>query len=198
MYSKATWFPQRPTTVLSGLYFGPSSVALTVQDLVQWKTKCSQELLMAVWSLLLSLKQEFLKNHLTGVPVTPNQQGTMDMQYQVLSSVGAQKMNSIGYQVTNLEAIEFHWEHFDLNIDAVWQPGIETPFSPPTSNKFEMGSIAENLILVDEDQHKGKSRPPPTFQISERPTHPPVLRRSHLFETRNANVPDFNYRNLIE
>ena len=53
------------------LDFGPDSVTLTVKDLVHEMTKSSQELPLAVWSLLMSQRQDFLSNHLARVPVTP-------------------------------------------------------------------------------------------------------------------------------
>ena len=52
--------------------FGPDSVTLTVKDLFQVLTTCSQEIPLAAWSLLLSQRQQFSNNHLARVPVTPN------------------------------------------------------------------------------------------------------------------------------
>ena len=54
------------------LDFGPDSVTLTVQDLVQEKTISSQKIPLVAWSLLLSQRQQFLNNHLARDPVTPN------------------------------------------------------------------------------------------------------------------------------
>ena len=82
------------------LDFGPDSVTLTVKDLVQEMTKISQEIPLAAWSLLLSQRQQFLNNHPARVPITPNQQGTQEMSNEVLSSVGAQVMDTSGYQVS--------------------------------------------------------------------------------------------------
>ena len=55
--------------------FGPDSVTLTVNDIVQVMTMSSREFPLAAWSLLLSQRQQLMNNHLTRVPVTPNQQG---------------------------------------------------------------------------------------------------------------------------
>ena len=71
------------------LDFGPDSVSMAVNDLDQNITISSQEIPLAAWQLLLSQRQEFLDNHLSRVPITPNQQGTFEMR-EVLSSVGAQ------------------------------------------------------------------------------------------------------------
>ena len=73
------------------LDFGPDSVTLTVKDLVEEMTIGSQEIPLAAWCLLLSHRQQFMNNHLARVPVTPNQQGTIEMRDEVLSSVGAQE-----------------------------------------------------------------------------------------------------------
>ena len=64
------------------------------------------------------------------------------MRDEVLSSVGAQDMDTSGYQVSDLEDFEFHWEDTALNIDAVRRPGIDTPSSPSTVNHFEMVSMS--------------------------------------------------------
>ena len=73
------------------LDFGPDSVTLTKKDLVHEMTMSSQGYPLAVWSLLLSPRQQFLNNHLARGPVTPNQQQTHERRDEVLSSVGAQE-----------------------------------------------------------------------------------------------------------
>ena len=82
------------------LEFGPDSVTLTVKDLVHEMTISSQKNPLAAWSLLLSRRQQFLNIHLARVPVTLNQQGTHDFRDKILSSVGAQDMDTSGYQVS--------------------------------------------------------------------------------------------------
>ena len=76
------------------LDLGPDSVTIAVNDLDQNKTISSQEIPLAAWQLLLSRKQDFLNNHLARVPITPNQEGTMEMREEVLSSVGAQDLDT--------------------------------------------------------------------------------------------------------
>ena len=86
----------------------------------------------------------------------------MDMRDEVLSSVGAQDMDTSGYQVSaDLDDVEFYCENDRLDVDAVFRPGMDTPFSPSTFNNFEIGSMAENPILIDEEQDKENSPPPP-------------------------------------
>ena len=82
------------------LDFGPDSVTIAVNDLDQNKTISSQEIPLAAWKLLLSQRQNFLNIHLARVPITPNQKGTMEMRDEVLSSVGAQDLDTSSYQVS--------------------------------------------------------------------------------------------------
>ena len=174
------------------LDFGPDSVTVTVKDLVREMKISSQEIPLAAWSLLLSQKQQFLNNHLARVPVTPNQQGTHEMRDEVLSSVGAQDMDTSGYQVSTADRddVEIYWEIEQLVVHAVFKPGIDTRFSPTAFDDLEMGSSAENPILLDEEEDKENSPPPPTTPVSERPTRSPALLRSRTFGARMENVPD--------
>ena len=71
------------------LDFGPDSVTIAVNDLDQNITISSQEIPLAAWQLLFSQRRDFLDNHLPRVPITQNQEGTMEMRDEVPSSVGA-------------------------------------------------------------------------------------------------------------
>ena len=133
------------------LDFGPHSVTIAVNDLDQNLTISPQEIPLAVWHLLLSQRQDFLNNHLPRVPITENQEGTMEMRDEVLSSVGAQDLDTSSYQVSDLEDIEFNWENSQLDMDAVFRPGIDTPFSPNTFDDFSMKGSVENPTLLDEE-----------------------------------------------
>ena len=121
------------------LDFGPISVTIAVNDLGQNITISSEEIPLAAWQLLLSQRQDFLNNHLARVPITPNQEGTIEMRDEVLSSVGAQDLDTSSYQVSDLEDMEFNWENSQLDMDAVFRPGIDTPFSPKTFDDLLMG-----------------------------------------------------------
>ena len=92
------------------LDFAPDSVTIAVIDLVQNITISSQEIPLAAWQLLLSQRQEFLDNHLPRVPITQNQEGTKQMRDEVLSSVGAEDLDTSSYQVSDLEDMEFNWK----------------------------------------------------------------------------------------
>ena len=112
------------------LDFPPDSVTIAVIDLVQNITITSQETPVAACQLLLSQRQVFLNKHLPQVLITQNQQGIMEMRDEVLSHVGAQDLVTSSYQVSDPEDIEFNWENSQQDMDAVFRPGIDTPFSP--------------------------------------------------------------------
>ena len=178
------------------LDFAPDSVTIAVNDIEQNVTISSQEIPLAAWHLLLSQRQGFLDNHLSRVPITPNQERTMEMRDEVFSSVGAQDFDTSSYQVSDLEDIEFNWESSQLEMDAVFRPGIDIPFSPEIFDDLSMEGSVENPIVLDEEEGK-ENAPPPSTPESVRPTDPPTLQRSRPFGTRIENVPDYVYRNLF-
>ena len=148
--------------------------------------------------MLLSQRQDFLKNHLARVPNTPKQEGTMEMSEEVLSSVGAQDLDTSSYQVSDLEDIEFNWENSQLDKDEVFRPGIDTPFSLTVFDDLLMGDGSfENHIVLDEEEDK-ENAPPPTTPESLRPNEPPRLQRSRAFGAGIENVLDYVYRNLFQ
>ena len=176
------------------LDFDPDSVTFAVFDLDQNITISSQEIPLAAWHLLLSQRQDFLNNHLSRVPITENQEGTMDMRDEVLSSVGAQDLDTSSHQVSDLEDIEFNWENPQLDMDTVFRPGIDTPFSPKTFDDLLMGDgSVENPSVLDEEEDKT----PPTTPESVSSTEPPRLQRSRAFGARMENVRDYVFRNLF-
>ena len=122
------------------------------------------------------------------------------MKDEVLSSVAAQEgLDTSGYQVSaaDLDDVDFYWEYLQLDVDAVLRRGIDTTFSTTAFDDLEMGSSAENPILLDEEEDKENS-PPTITPNSETPTLPPALLRSRPFGTRRENVPDYVYRNLFQ
>ena len=183
----------------STLDFGPDSIVLSVKDLDENLTISSLEIPLAAWSLLLSQRQEFFNNLLPRVPITPNQQGTFEMREEVLSSVGAQDTDTSGYELSDLEDIEFSWEDPAVDLDNVYRPGIDTSFSPSIFEDFQMeGSTAANPIIVDDEEDKENSAPTTTTTPEyEHPTEPPRLLRSRPFGTRLESVPDSVYRSLF-
>ena len=172
------------------LDFRPDSVTLTVKGLVHEIKIGAQKIPPLAWSLLMSQKQDFLNNHLARVPVTSNQGGTMEMRDEVLSSVGAQYKGTSGYQVSDLDEVEFYWEKDRLDVNAVFRPGFDTPFSPTAFDDLEIGSSAENPIILDEEEDKENS-PLPTTPVSEIPTLPSAVLKTCPYGTGKENVPDY-------
>ena len=123
----------------------------------------------------------------------------MEMRDEVLSSVGAQDLDTSSYQVSDLEDIEFNWENSQLDMDAVFRPGIDTLFSPTTFDDLSMEGSVENPIVLDEEEDKENApAPAPSTPESVRPTEPPRLQRSRAFGARIQNVPDYLFRNLFQ
>ena len=190
-------FPVSNEGIQWTLDFAPDSVTIAVIDLVQNITFSSQEIPPAAWNLLLSQRQYFLDNHPPRVPITQNQQRIKEMRDEVLSSVGAQDLDTSSYQVSDLEDIELNWEKSQLDMDAVFRPSIDTPFSPNTFDGFSMEGSVENRLVLDEDEDKENVPPPPSTPESVRPTEPPRLQRIRAFEARIETVPDNVFRNLF-
>ena len=92
------------------------------------------------------------------------------MREEVLSSVGAQDLDNSSYQVSDLEYIEFNWEDSQLDMDAVFRPGIVIPFSPTTFDELSKGGTVENPIVLDEEEDQNS---PSSTPESGRPTEPP-------------------------
>ena len=95
------------------------------------------------------------------------------MREEVLSSVVAQDTDTRGYELSNLEDIEFSWEDPAVDMDSFYRPGIDTPFSLSIFDNFLMdGSTAANPIIVDDEEDKENSAPRTTRPESESPTEP--------------------------
>ena len=94
------------------------------------------------------------------------------MREEVLSIVRAQDTETSGYELSDLEDIEFSWGDPAVDMDSVYRPGSHTPFSPSIFDDFQMGSTAAYPILVDDDEDKENSAPTTTTTTpeSERPT----------------------------
>ena len=60
------------------------------------------------------------------------------MRDEVLSSVGAQDLYTSSYEVSDLEDRGFNWENSQLDMDAVFIPSIDTPFSLTTFDDLSM------------------------------------------------------------
>ena len=120
----------------------------------------------------------------------------MEMRDEVLSSLGAQDLDTSSYQLSDLEDIEINWKNSQLDMDAVLRPGIDTPFSPTTIDDLSMEGSVENPILLDEEEEK-ENAPPPTTTKSVGRTKHPRLQRSRAFGARMENAPSYVFRSLF-
>ena len=117
------------------------------------------------------------------------------MRDEVLSSVRAQDLDTSSYQLNDLKDIEFNWENPQLEMDAMFRPGIDTPFSPTTFDDLSMEESVENPILLDEEEDEENAPPPaPSTPVSVRPTEPPRLQRSCASGAGIEIVPFYVYR----
>ena len=122
----------------------------------------------------------------------------MEMKDEILSGFGAQDLDTSSYQVPDLNAIEFNKGNSQLDIDAVFRQGMDSPLSPSTFDDLSMGGSVENPIVLDEEEDKKNSPPTPSTPKSVRPTEPPRLQRSRAFGARMENVPDYVFRTLFQ
>ena len=118
------------------------------------------------------------------------------MRDEVLSIVVAQDLDTSSYQVSDLEDIEFNWENSQLDMDAVFRPGIDTHFSPTTFDDLLMEGSVGNPIVLDEEEDKENA--PPSTPESVRPTEPPSRQRSRAFGARLENVLEYVFRSLFQ
>ena len=122
----------------------------------------------------------------------------MEMRDEILSSVGAQDLDTSSYQVSDLKDIECNWEISQLDMDAVFRPSIDTPSSPTTFDDLSMEGSFENPIVLDEEEDKENAPPPPSTPEFVRPTEPPRLQRRRAFGPRIENVPYYVFRILFQ
>ena len=111
----------------------------------------SEEVLLPAWSLLLSQKQYFLNNRLAKVAVKPIQQGTVEMRNQLLLSVSTQGVDTKGIRyptsrIMSLTGKILNWKWMQCSDYAVM---ILSHL--PLYTGSELGSVAENPILTDEE-----------------------------------------------
>ena len=99
---------------------------------------------------------------------------------------------------SDLDDIQFHWENPNIDMDAVYRPGIDTPFSPSLFENIPVAGSADYPIEIDDEQDNENEYP--TTPESQRPLQPPPRHRSlsRPFGTRLENIPNSVYRSLFE
>ena len=98
---------------------------------------------------MLSQRQSFSNINLPPVPATSNPQGILVMRDGVLSSVDDLDLDTSGYQVFDQDDGQSYYENDQKDVDAVFRPAIDTPFSLQAFDILEMGGSVENAILLD-------------------------------------------------
>ena len=84
-------------------------------------------------------------------------------------------------------------------MDAVFRPGVDTPFSQTAFDGLSREGSIENPIVLDEEEDKENAPPPaPSKPESVRTTEPPRLLRSRAFGARTENTPDYVCRILFQ
>ena len=113
------------------------------------------------------------------------------MREEVLASAGAQDMDTSGYELSVLEDNDIFRDNPQVELNAVFIPGIVTPFSPTALNDLELGeggSSEKTLVLVEEEE---KENSLPTTPVSECHTELPRLRGSCPFGRQIEITPKF-------
>ena len=108
-------------------------------------------------NLLLSQRLHFVDNHLAQIQLTLDQQVKFEMREYVLSSAGARDLDIRGYELSDLEDNEATWESHHLEIDCVFKPGIDIPFSPTEFDDLEMTGSSKNPNELKEEENKENS-----------------------------------------
>ena len=81
-------------------------------------------------------------------------------------------------------------------MNAVFRPGIHTPFSLTTIDDLSMEGSVENPIVLDGEEDKENALP--STPESVRSMEPPRLQRSRASGERIEFVPDYVFRNLFQ
>ena len=74
----------------------------------------------------MSQNQDILNIQVARDPIAPKPIRDYGDDNKVPSSVRAQDMDTSGYQVSNLDDVEFYGENDQLDVDAVFRPGSHT------------------------------------------------------------------------
>ena len=102
----------------------------------------SQETSVPAWNLLLSHKQDFWDQRLAQIPITSNQNRTHKIRVEDRFNAGAQDINASGYELSDLDDIEFFSEKPQLALDAVFIDQRFVPFFASSLRQVEKGTIS--------------------------------------------------------
>ena len=107
-------------------------------------------------------------------------------------------MDTSGFDLSELEDIEFFWENPQGELDFVFRPETGTPFSPTGFNDLEKREEGSNGSVIVLDAEKDNEKSFPTFPVPEHLTEPPRLLRSQLLGNGIGNMPEYVYKTPLE
>ena len=61
------------------------------------------------------------------------------------------EINTSSYEISDLNDVEFHWENPQMEANCVFRPRIHILFLPSAFNDLEMGGLAEDFSVLDEE-----------------------------------------------
>ena len=91
-------------------------------------------------------------------------------------------MGATEYQVSELDHVEFYWENEQLDVDTVFRPGLDNPFSPTAFHDWEKGVSAENSILLHEKGHRKNSPETNHTSLWETTMTPCIAEKSSIWK----------------
>ena len=86
-------------------------------------------------------KTQFFEQKSSGSSNYPNQQRTHAMREAVLTSARAKRINTSGYEKSDLVEIEFFWKNTQLQVDAVSRPGTVALFHKKRSIAWKLEDL---------------------------------------------------------
>ena len=120
----------------------------------------SRKISLPAWNLLLCERQKLSNNHSARTPITPDQQGLHEMREEVLLSARANDMDTSGFELSDIDDIllsarandmdtsgfelsdiddiEFFWVNPPMELNYVFRPVIDTPFSWKAFENLEL------------------------------------------------------------
>ena len=139
-----------------------------------------------------------MNNQLAQMLIALIRHGSYEMKEEVLTSAGAQNLDTSGFKLSDLQDTEFCWENPQLELHAVFTAGIDTCFSRTVFNELEMGEEGSSKHLNVLGEEEDKDDAPPKSPKSERPTESTRLLRSCPFGSWIQNAPQTLYTTLFD
>ena len=94
-------------------------------------------------------------------------------------------MDTSGYELSDLDEIDFLWKNPQLKLNSAMRPRIDFPYFPLAFDSLELGESVENPILLVNEEEKEKNRHPQIATLKTQST--PCLAAKSNFEKKNWN-----------